>query len=423
MSWNLRSNSKEQENKNKTKQEQDPNASITFVNQSNSSTQPLDQISQASSASFNTTSTQEKRMDPEEPITPALTQSSHTTKYRLPEPKPYDGSTEKFPKFASQITRRFLILADTYDSDAKKIAYLTALLDDIPNQWAEGFLEKNPEYWQDFDGFFREFKASFDDIHRESVASLKLRSLRQGQEELSIFNAQFTYISSQTSYNESILKDLYLDAINPEVKLAFSLVVGELDLKAMMNQARKIEASIKSRRVTTPARVTNTVPNRATTVFPYQSQTDTPQLRTVRGPLTPEESLYRAQNNLCGYCGVKNHNIANCPTRPQNSLYQNGVGGPKTSFRSMNLGTDQSVLLATMFAEIQELRNQIGNNSSSQSQGTNPGPNKQSSSPNYLRPLSMPRLPIIVKGPGPNTCDCSRRFGSRSKFYPKRYCG
>ncbi|CAG8710489.1 5983_t:CDS:1, partial [Cetraspora pellucida] len=94
-------------------------------------------------------------------------------------PDKFDETYSKFRGFLNQIQLIICLQPSYYTNDRTQVELLGSLLVDPALAWFALLLKKESALLNDFDGFVEEFKATFGDSDKVSMAANRIRKLNQ----------------------------------------------------------------------------------------------------------------------------------------------------------------------------------------------------------------------------------------------------
>ncbi|KAH7439596.1 hypothetical protein KP509_04G068000 [Ceratopteris richardii] len=211
-------------------------------------------------------------------------------------PEKFDGDRTKFRGFVQQFKLYIRMQPDRYPDEASKVGFIGTLLYGQALSWFAPILEKNMTVLQDYEGFLREFSATFGDADTSRVAETKLRKLCQGNRPASTYASEFRHL------------DLLLTM--PEVK-----TLNEYIMQAIQCDNRHFERKQEKQVEGRPRQWKPFQPTTKDESMPEPMQIDVTRFQ----PLTLEEKQRRRANKLCLYCGNPGYITVNCPNKRTNS--------------------------------------------------------------------------------------------------------
>ncbi len=166
-----------------------------------------------------------------------------------------------------------------------------------------------------------EFSKTFGERDRALIAITKLRTLQQRSRPASAYVAEFQQLACDFDWNDTALITMFRWGLRDDIKtlllnLPKPTILSEAITQAIDCDNRLFEQRQERRLFFGSYRADYTAPTRQTS-----SSTSTPepmQINTLRvRKLTEEEKERRHREHLCFYCGGKDHNLNNCPLKPQ----------------------------------------------------------------------------------------------------------
>ena len=133
-------------------------------------------------------------------------------------PAKFDGTRSQFRGFLNQVRLVIQMHPTRYPTDISQVGLVGTLLTGMALAWFAPFLENKSPLLHDFDGFIREFQASFGDTDGVRTAINKLRRLRQGDRPASAYAADFRLLTSDIPWDEEALMDQFRYGLRNDVK-------------------------------------------------------------------------------------------------------------------------------------------------------------------------------------------------------------
>ncbi len=168
-----------------------------------------------------------------------------------------------------------------------------------------------------------EFSRTFGERDRALIATTKLRTLQQRSRPASAYILEFQQLACDLDWNDTALitmfrwgfrndiKTLLLNLPKPTIlSEAITQVIDYDNWLFEQQQGRRLLFGSYRADYTTPTRQTS---SSTSTLKPMQIDT----LKVKK--LTEKEKERRRREHLCFYCGGKDHNLNNCPLKPQGS--------------------------------------------------------------------------------------------------------
>ena len=180
-------------------------------------------------------------------------------------------------------------------------------------------MERKSELLRNYSQFVFEFKTFFEDPNAQRHAADALGRLKQGKGSCLSYATKFRRLAYETGLNNSALINFFRKGLNEDVKDRLANALEEPDdLEELISLCVKIDQRLYDRRIEKAGTVKfNTTAPRfplrpASGPTPMDLHTAQPQKFKK---LTPEENKFRMDNNLCLYCGKKDHKLASCSAR------------------------------------------------------------------------------------------------------------
>jgi hypothetical protein len=182
-------------------------------------------------------------------------------------------------------------------------------------------LEKDSPLLANLDQFLEEFSKTFGERDRAFIATTKLRTLHQRSRPASAYVAKFQQLACDLDWNDTALITMFRWGLRDDIKTLLLNLPKPTTLSEAITQAidcdnRLFEQRQERRLLFGSYRTDYTAPTRQTssstsTLEPMQI--DTSKVKK----LIKEEKEQRHREQLCFYCGGKDHNLNNCPLKPQ----------------------------------------------------------------------------------------------------------
>lgn len=172
--------------------------------------------------------------------------------------------------------------------------------------------------------FMTALKNAYDDPDAKATAERKIRNLKQGTKDCSMYVAEFMTYASLLSFDDCTKIYMFTNGAHQDLKIALSYQADppeqwddfvQLCIK-LDNHARML----RSNRQQTPAAPwaprPGRTPSASTSTGTAAGPIDLSQVNQTpqkRGPISPELRNYHDDNGLCHYCGGTGHWASNCP--------------------------------------------------------------------------------------------------------------
>lgn len=247
-----------------------------------------------------------------------------------------------------------------YSTDAKKVAYASQHLDDLAVEWFHSGLLVDPEpswttSWRDFQS---EIRMRFGEMHSQVVHASKLAELRMGDKmRLSEYITRFTTHSSQLAWSDDALIHNFRRGLSPKFFdylpllestlkpqtlhdwFALATKIDEVMYQQLLAQrplklVDRHEKNKSGEKSTDPRRnhkkdkdgsdrsKDSSSKDKSNKNKNFKPKSKLSLELTKDGHLPTNERQRRIDNNLCLYCGAKDHKVAECKVKD---------GKPKTS--------------------------------------------------------------------------------------------
>jgi Retrotransposon gag protein len=234
-----------------------------------------------------------------------------------------------------------------YHTDELKVALVGSLLTGSALAWFSPLFEDNNACLTDFANFVELLRARFEDPSRRKNAAARLLNLRQSSRTTAAFATEFQLLLADAGTDDATARFLFRRALNDDIQDLLMVFDEQNSLAALIKDAITVDHRLQHRRlskVSYPSPPPNGRSAGFTTSFPRRYVTANPQTSpptpivlpppitapagvqgvapmiidaaVSTGPrprLTDEQRRFRQENNLCMYCGDKDHVVANCP--------------------------------------------------------------------------------------------------------------
>lgn len=243
---------------------------------------------------------------------------------RVPLPDKFAGDRSKFRGFLNQCQLYFNMQPHHFPVDSIKTGFIITLLQGEALDWVSPLLEKNDPILNSYSEFITQLKTIFEESDRITTAEIALDRLYQNNLSASAYAAKFQSISSDTEWNEPALMFKFRKGLKSVIKDEIAKWGRQETLKDLIGLAIRIDTRYSERvaekAVEKPylnfnSRFSNINHNR-------NHDDNVMQVDSIRPPLTETEKERRRNNKLCMYCGSAEHNLPNCPTKPDRKGYQ-----------------------------------------------------------------------------------------------------
>uniref|UniRef100_A0A3Q2QA15 Retrotransposon gag domain-containing protein n=1 Tax=Fundulus heteroclitus TaxID=8078 RepID=A0A3Q2QA15_FUNHE len=226
--------------------------------------------------------------------------------------------------FLTQCGIFFELQPSAFPTDRSKVAFVISLLAGKAKLWGTSQWQNNSSTCHFYRDFAQELVRVFYPVLPCREASRGLFALRQGNRSVAEYIIDFHLLSSESTWNEDALMDVFYRGLNEGVKDVLSTHKLPQTLKQLEDLATRINLRLTERRREWGARAsTNPRPSSyvPAVMVPAPARTPDPKpMHLGRIRLTPEERSRCFQLNLCLYCGGEGHRVCSCPVKGKNSL-------------------------------------------------------------------------------------------------------
>ena len=249
---------------------------------------------------------------------------------KLGAPPKFTGTPDSLANLLFFCDLEFQVKAITYDTDSRKIIYLTSFLTGSAFTWARTMFKTKDPCLTSYDAFVTKLNGLHGDADEYSAADAeaRLEKLRQTGS-CTEYAASFDQYTAILGFNDASKATLFKRGLKPNVKTALAgLNQAFADYMGLREAAIRIDQQLFAIRSDHGSRSGN--PGNSAG---FQSSSPTKNNKkkdkkksssdksssgtSPRGRLTPEEREHRKKNNLCLYCGKSGHAVATCPDAPK----------------------------------------------------------------------------------------------------------
>lgn len=267
---------------------------------------------------------------------------------KLNDPEEFKGDRLRLTNFISQCQLKFAGEPSKFPDDRVKILYAGSRLRAEAYSWFQPLLAasetQTPSEFTSFKHFCDALSAIYGDPNLEVTAERELRHLRQTTT-VAAYIAEFARIRQYLSHNDSALRDQFYYGLRDNVKEKLSGAPRPSTLIELMATATSHDSRIQerilekranqnisttmprnspapnvpSRPPSTPATI-RTTPNQIPSNTPdgtLPMQLDAGRFGSSGRSISAAERERRRVEHLCYYCGQGDHNLPNCPRKPQ----------------------------------------------------------------------------------------------------------
>jgi hypothetical protein len=254
-----------------------------------------------------------------------LTTSTSTTKSlpasseKHPDPDRFDGSRSKLRGFLGQL-RLKVSDRQRFPNDQDQLRYAASRLEGPALDQVLPYLRDDRVDLANFAALIKILENAFDDPDRAGTAQRRLRSLKQGNKEFSVYYAEFQRYAPETGWDEVAKRFALQEGLSRDLQTALVAVDEPENLDRFVELCQKIDQ--KLRRLSPQSRTNQNPPRNST--YPPPSTSPSTSTGTHPGPmdlsasrrtLTPEERITRMREGRCLYCGGLGHMAKECPKK------------------------------------------------------------------------------------------------------------
>ncbi len=275
----------------------------------------------------------QKRLEAAEARKPALSGGL------VKSPDPYDGKSPlQLKEFLSQVNLVFKLQPSAFSDDHGKIMFVASRLRGSAFTWVEPFIDdENPPPWMTSYRLFAEQLCKvFGELDFAYTAAHRIRALRQTGSAIA-YVADFRRYASHLSWNEHALISQFLDGLKEPLQDELIRTDFPKKLDPLIEDAIRIDSFRHQRDVqrgrskpsAPPLKNHRPSPGAPRPQVRFASAPSTSASATADGRdsrsanpdasrpkyqrLTEQQKDYRRKNNLCMYCGDKDHSVRECP--------------------------------------------------------------------------------------------------------------
>jgi hypothetical protein len=241
------------------------------------------------------------------------------------------GPDSNLRRFLTQVQLVFRDNPSNFLSDGKKVNYAISHFRGAASSWLEPYLEMTepPAWMTDFALFKAELKRMFSHADHQIKDSYDLFTLKQTGSVLS-YAIEFRRLALRLQWQGHQLHALFFHGLKTSIRAdlikyqdLFDKKLEDLIALATNSETilRQQEQEQSAKRSNRPARKdpSSNEPSKTSRVAADYSDSQSARSNGSRPPfrhLTEKEKNFRRENNLCAYCGAKDHSISDCPKRP-----------------------------------------------------------------------------------------------------------
>jgi hypothetical protein len=245
---------------------------------------------------------------------------------KLGNPDKYNGMRSLCRSFLAQCHNVFAMQPSIYHNSATgqrnsiaMIGYVASHLTDAPAAWYASLVATNSPLLQSWTLFSAEFLLLYDDPERERTAAFHLERLTQGKSTVAEYAASFRQYALDVQWGQPVLAQRFKRGLRDDIQDLLLTVPELYTLPEVINAAIKCEIRINERNLN------KTNPLNSNSSFDTHSHHTGPTAMDlnaidVRGKLTDAIRAECLRRGLCLYCRQPGHRVADCPTKPKESV-------------------------------------------------------------------------------------------------------
>jgi hypothetical protein len=261
-----------------------------------------------------------------------LTQRS-TGHQRNPIPQPlstkFKGKDEEltFDEFKSKLQTTFLRFPDSLAADTDKIHYALQSMEGTPARYfapyVNGDIPDEDGILSSYEAFIKAAEDIYGDKHQVDEVNHKLTRLRQNGS-MTDYIATFRSYAARSRWNEPALLARFKDGLSDEIKVMMSAqwhsmttLRGAQTAATTAYQNLQVQQRLRTRHGLLRTPHQQQPPRRpVATPNPTPANPNTMDLDAMRvRRISNEEKQRRREQNLCLYCGGRNHFVDACPAK------------------------------------------------------------------------------------------------------------
>ncbi|KAJ1165667.1 hypothetical protein NDU88_006084 [Pleurodeles waltl] len=236
----------------------------------------------------------------------------------LAPPECFSGDPLKAQSFLVQVELHFTCRPHTFPDAQSKVAFLLSYLSGDAATWAIPLVRKNSPLLYNWKNFVREFERVFDRRTVTQSADHELLDLRQGNQDLVSYLANFNRLVAETSWPEEKQAALFYKGLKEELKDILAQIDPQpANCQDLINLVLRLDHRLNERKGTrkkTEKHSWHAHDNKDSRT-PRERTPEPMEIGTIRRPLTKDEKNLRRKNGQCLYCGRKGHFAKDCPIK------------------------------------------------------------------------------------------------------------
>ena len=244
-------------------------------------------------------------------------------------PELFDGTRANFKNFVLSLRQNFDAEPSRYDTESKKILMGSSHLAGPAKFWWNSQLNEltGLHEYRTFQDWYIALKAAYDDPDARQTAENKLRNLRQGTRDASVYFSEFMMYASLLHLDEATKISAFRRGLSPALQTALAYNHNlPTDFNGYTASIRKTDNQIRALPVYTRLSTQSSSPSPAPSldisgVRPYTAvgtvpgPMDMPLAAGVQAKLIQAQKDYGRPNNLCLYCDQEGHFAFSCSSK------------------------------------------------------------------------------------------------------------
>ncbi|KAJ1105074.1 hypothetical protein NDU88_002482 [Pleurodeles waltl] len=237
---------------------------------------------------------------------------------KQPPPERFSGDPLKAQSFLVQVELHFTCRPNTFPDAQSKVAFVLSYLSGDAATWAIPLVHKNSPLLYNWRNSVCEFERVFDRRTVTQSADHELLDLRQGNQDLLSYLANFNRLAAETSWPEEKQPVLFYKGLKEELKDILAQIDPQpTDCQELINLVLRLDHRLAERKGTRKKieKYSWRVHDNRDSRTPKERTPEPMEIGTIRRPLTKDEKDLRRKNIQCLYCGRKvlTHPDANQP--------------------------------------------------------------------------------------------------------------
>ncbi|KAL0146658.1 hypothetical protein M9458_057998 [Cirrhinus mrigala] len=230
---------------------------------------------------------------------------------------PFSGAAGDCKGFLLQCSITFATYPHVFNSDSSKIGYLISCLTGTALRWAESIWNQAGPPVRSYTAFTYHFLEVFGRVDQETSAGEELYHFHQGTLSIQEYSVRFRTLAASSGWNESALLTTYRQGLEPKLQMMLAPHDDSMGLERFIQMTVRCATRISSYSHSSMS-TGGASPSPPVDHSPPEQPPEPMQVDSRR--LTLQERQRCLSMGLCLYCGQSNHQIRDCPTRPEHPL-------------------------------------------------------------------------------------------------------